>query len=451
MIKSTRSALVLICMFSLILSSCRILKSASINMWTWISGSDTVNHKGSYGTQGSAATSNVPGSRNRAVSWVDSSGNRWLFGGQGYDSNGAAGFLNDLWKFDGSNWTWMSGSDTVNHKGSYGTQGSAATDNVPGARWDAVSWIDSSGNLWLFGGLGYDSNGAAGYLNDLWKFDGSNWTWMSGSDTVNQTGSYGTNGVPGARYGAVSWFDGSNLWLFGGEGYNSSTTGYLNDLWKFSVSGTYWTWVSGSSSVDRTGSYGTSTGTTGVPGSRNRAVSWLDGNGNLWLFGGWGYNSSTTGYLNDLWKFSVSNSTWTWVSGSDTANQSGSYGTEGSSATSNVPGARYGAVSWFDGSYLWLFGGLGYDSNGAASFLNDLWKFDGSNWTWISGSNTVGQYGTYGTEGSSATGNVPGARWGAVSWIDSSGNLWLFGGWGYDSIGTTGTNYYLNDLWYYQP
>ena len=116
-----------------------------------------------------------------------------------------------------------------------------------------------------------------------------------------------------------------------------------------------------------------------------------------------------------------------------------------------MPGARWDAVSWFDGSYLWLFGGLGYDSNGDASFLNDLWKFDGSNWTWISGSNTVGQYGTYGTEGSSATGNVPGARWGAVSWINSSGNLWLFGGWGYDSIGTTGTNYYLNDLWVYQP
>jgi len=35
-----------------------------------------------------------------------------------------------------------------------------------------------------------------------------------------------------------------------------------------------------------------------------------------------------------------------------------------------------------------------------------------------------------------------------VSWSDASGNLWLFGGEGFDSTGTEGT---LNDLWEYQP
>jgi hypothetical protein len=34
------------------------------------------------------------------------------------------------------------------------------------------SWIDSSGNLWLFGGYGYDSTGALGYLNDMWHWWG---------------------------------------------------------------------------------------------------------------------------------------------------------------------------------------------------------------------------------------------------------------------------------------
>ena len=33
-----------------------------------------------------------------------------------------------------------------------------------------AGWVDSSGNLWLFGGLGFDSNGSPGYLNDLWEF-----------------------------------------------------------------------------------------------------------------------------------------------------------------------------------------------------------------------------------------------------------------------------------------
>jgi hypothetical protein len=33
------------------------------------------------------------------------------------------------------------------------------------------SWIDSSGNLWLFGGFGTDSGGLAYVnLNDLWRF-----------------------------------------------------------------------------------------------------------------------------------------------------------------------------------------------------------------------------------------------------------------------------------------
>jgi hypothetical protein len=59
-----------------------------------------------------------------------------------------------------------------------------------------------------------------------------------------------------------------------------------------------------------------------------------------------------------------------------------------------------------------------------------------------------GGLGVYGSQGTAAAGNVPGARYPAVSWTDASGNLWLFGGWGYDSAGTSG---YLNDLWMYKP
>ena len=61
--------------------------------------------------------------------------------------------------------------------------------------------------------------------------------------------------------------------------------------------------------------------------------------------------------------------------------------------------------------------------------LNDLWKFDGKYWTWISGSNDTDQDGNYGQKGVAAATNIPGARVGAVSWIDIINNLWLFGGW----------------------
>ena len=46
----------------------------------------------------------------------------------------------------------------------------ANSDNTPGARSYSVSCIDTSGNLWLFGGAGYDYFGNDGNLNDLWKF-----------------------------------------------------------------------------------------------------------------------------------------------------------------------------------------------------------------------------------------------------------------------------------------
>ncbi len=34
----------------------------------------------------------------------------------------------------------------------------------------AAAWIDHSGHTWLFGGLGNDSTGTFGYLNDLWMY-----------------------------------------------------------------------------------------------------------------------------------------------------------------------------------------------------------------------------------------------------------------------------------------
>jgi Bacterial Ig-like domain (group 3) len=97
--------------------------------------------------------------------------------------------------------------------------------------------------------------------------------------------------------------------------------------------------------------------------------------------------------------------------------------------------------------------------------MNDLWKFNSqtNQWAWMSGSNTQtrgertssgncaisGQHGVFGTLRVPAPGNVPGSRDGEVGWTDKTGNLWLFGGQGFDSsIG--GSLLPLNDLWEYQ-
>jgi len=420
--------------------------------WTWVSGAKTINQTGVYGTKGAANPANVPGAREGSVSWIDASGNLWLFGGYGIDSAGTLGYLNDLWKFDGANWTWVSGANTIDQKGAYGTKGVASSSNVPGARDSSVHWTDASGNLWLFGGYGLDSANVWGYLNDLWKFDGTNWTWVSGANTVNQTGVYGTKGVPsgtnvpGARGYLVSWIDTSgNLWLFGGYGFDSAgTLDFLNDLWKFD--GTNWTWVSGANTHGQAGVYGTKgvPAGTNVPGARVDLVSWIDASGNLWLFGGYGHDSTSWDRLNDLWKFNGTN--WTWVSGANTIDQKGVYGTRGAA---NIPGARENAVSWTDASGdLWLFGGYGYDSAGTEGVLNDLWKFDSTNWTWVSGADIVNQAGVYGAKGTPDPSNVPGARYDSASWTDADGNLWLFGGTRDDA---PGVRHNFNDLWKFDP
>jgi N-acetylneuraminic acid mutarotase len=139
--------------------------------WIWVSGSNVVRQSGVYGVQGVPASGNVPGARESAISWTDAAGNFWLFGGFGYDSAGKMGELNDLWKYSGGQWTWVSGSNLVNPSGAWGVMGTPAPTSVPSARDTAQTWVDPSGNLWLFGGNGTDSTGAQGQLNDLWVYE----------------------------------------------------------------------------------------------------------------------------------------------------------------------------------------------------------------------------------------------------------------------------------------
>jgi N-acetylneuraminic acid mutarotase len=381
--------------------------------WTWIGGSNIGNQKGVYGTLGAFAVGNIPGGRYGTASWTDNNGNFWLFGGYGRDSVGSFGYLNDLWEFNptlGANgeWAWMGGSSTIppgtyGQSGVYGTLGVPAVGNVPGSRVDPESWIDSSGNLWLFGG--YSALGSNGYmLNDLWKFNPSTreWTWISGNSTpptgcasatptidCGWPGVYGTLGVPaagnvpGGRWGAEGWTDqNGNFWLFGGEGYTSaSALTILGDLWEFNTSTQKWAWMGGSNAAGQFGVYG-SQGVPEVgntPGYRVNPVGWTDSNGNFWLFGGFGAAVTSGGYLNDLWEINPSSLEWAWMGGSSTPNSLGVYGSLGVPAAGNMPGERSKAISWTDLSgNFWLFGGYGYVSHGIIGDYNDLWEYQPS-------------------------------------------------------------------------
>ena len=71
-----------------------------------------------------------------------------------------------------------------------------------------------------------------------------------------------------------------------------------------------------------------------------------------------------------------------------------------------------------------------------------------SQWTWMKGDSISGVASIYGTQGIASNSNKPGARHGAVSWTDLSGNLWLFGG-RYNTPSLIDEN--VNDLWKYTP
>ena len=441
------------------------------NLWIWMAGSAAFNVSGVYGTKGTSAPANAPGSRSWGSSWTDASGNHWLFGGFGYGATLAEyGDLNDLWKFhpvDGT-WTWIGGSSSKNAQGSYGTRGVASATNAPGARYLASSSTDAFGNMWLFGGCGIDANGNYDVqFSDLWKYSRETgaWTWVGGSSLKNSKGVYGTMGtpsgdnMPGARCGAGMWTDTSgDLWVFGGSGVDATGVGsLLNDLWKFSVRTSAWTWVGGSNAVLARGVYGTKglASADSTPGARAMASAWADGSGRFWLFGGQGIDSKgSPGALSELWMYDPSTGTWTWVAGSNDVHldSAGIYGTQGVPSTANLPGGRSGASLQLDAlGNVWLFGGWGKDSRGDEMPLNDLWMHDPRTgaWTWVSGSDVYGSPGSYGTKGVPSASNVPGARNGASMWIDASGTIWLLGGSGY---GTTGALFqYLNDLWKYSP
>jgi beta-lactam-binding protein with PASTA domain/N-acetylneuraminic acid mutarotase len=385
--------------------------SPTTGLWTWMSGSKTANASGTYGTQGTATNSNVPGARTGSATWTDASGALWLFGGTGFDSQGTQDLLNDLWKYDTNahQWTWVSGYNVVDDVGVYGTLGVAAPANVPSGRIVASTWLDKSGNLWLFGGNNccmlvgniyefYD-------LNDVWRFNPTSgeWTWIAGSQSPNAAGVFGTRGVadsantPQARHGAQAWTDAAgSFWLFGGQDtiYSAATsfsgTTYLfNDLWKYDTAINQWTWVGGPQTPNGLGSYGTQgvAAASNLPGARAAAANWTDLSGEFWLLGGTGYDSANTSpnVQNDVWKFDSAANEWTWVSGAnaDGGGDPGLFQVQGLLAAGNSPGARGEAMSWTDASGFWLYGGYGATllPPGATSYsivargTNELWHF----------------------------------------------------------------------------
>lgn len=416
--------------------------------WTWISGSSTPNQSGNFGTKGVPAPTNQPPSLYESAEWTDLNGNFWLYGGSDGVISGYAG----LWRYDVNTgiWTWMSGSSSFGIPGSYGVKGVPSPTNFPGSRlFAAASWIDTNGDLWLFGGTGMDPTTASlGLMNDLWRYNiaTNEWTWMSGQSAIGSPGNFGTLQVPAPTNeprsrseSAARWIDNSgNLWIFSG---NHSPLD-IDDMWRYDIATNQWTWMSGQS----TGTVPPNHGTLGVssptntPGGRYAYTNWVDKQGNFWLFGGASFISSN--FFTDMWKYDPITNLWTWMAGSSTSFIQSTF-TQKCVPGNGIPGSTWeNRACWTDAcGRFWMFGGadLGYTS------LNTLWMFDPITlqFTWVSGSLASNPTGVFGTQNIPSTANIPPGLNGSNAFKSLNGDLWLFGGF-------DGSFNCYNTLWKYQ-
>ncbi len=371
------------------------------NMWTWMSGSNVSGTVPSWGTKGIPSTSNLPGVRLLApASWTDHNGKFWMFGG---GNTAGSYFYNDMWKYDPvtNQWTWMNGTNTTNATGVYGTKGVFAPANTPGGKVETDCAVtDSHGKLWLFGGQGIDSTGFVWrHSNELWAFDPNTnqWAFMGGNKLGDQKGVYGTMGTaaatnwPGCRQIHLGWIDSKDqIWFWGGRGYDATgAINPLNDMWMYSTTTGLWTWMSGTSAsvANPVGNYGTQCvpAASNIPCQRIEArAHWTDNCDNLWMLGGSFYDGIIGQEdRNDLWRYNTKTNLWTWVSGDNTTNTTGVYGTKGVASTANKPEAMEGANAFYLlGDGLWLCGGANWHDHGTGLFHSpsyynhfEVWKY----------------------------------------------------------------------------
>jgi hypothetical protein len=157
------------------------------------------------GTAWTQEKNNLPSSRSHAAMWYDPVMKKTvIYGGIGQRStNDAIERFSDMWSFDGNGWTQMT-----------------SVTNTPGQRYGSQVSVDPTSNsVYLFGGLKLIIDNAKQsqvYQNDLWKWDGTQWTQLA------------TNAVPPERENGGMAFDpisGDTVLFAGYAGF------YRSDLW----------------------------------------------------------------------------------------------------------------------------------------------------------------------------------------------------------------------------
>ncbi|MCR9246701.1 MAG: hypothetical protein NXI31_16835 [bacterium] len=277
---------------------------------------------------------------------VTDGGSMYLFGGK----PGPTSELNDMWQFDGANWTDIT----------------PTAGPLPQTRHFYAGTYDTSRGVYvLFGGRSGSTN-----LGDTWEFDGTSWTQLSPATS------------PSARRWASMAYDAVQgvCILFGGNG----AAGYNNETWSWN--GTNWTRLTPTTS----------------PSIRGRGrLSFDITRGEMLYYGG----RNTAGALGDTWIWDGSD----WRQVTTTTTGPGSLGVQGLFA--------YGATYDLVRDRHVVFGGTR-----TGGTLAGCWEFDGTDWEQRNGG--------------------PPSRTGcSLAFIPGLGKTFLFGG-----FSTT----QLVDTWEYQ-
>lgn len=227
----------------------------------------------------------------------------YLFGGQGQDKT----YYNDMWRFQGQQWTQC-----------------PIQQQAPTARKGAATWLGHDGNLYVFGGIGYQ-DGALDYLNDLWCFSIKSQTWAQIS---------ATDITPIPRLESQVWQDNwGDVYMYGGLG----ASGNLADFWRFSTRTMTWkTLPSG-------------------PAPCYGAVTWISQN-HLFFCGGIGQAG--------FWTFNTTTVQWQML---DTP-----------------PIASYGAVGWTSATQVHMWSGLSLQAQGNMVCQQEVWSYDSEHNAWSS-------------------------------------------------------------------
>ncbi len=184
----------------------------------------------------------------------------------------AAGASNDLWVFDYSDSKWEK----------------KLQEYKPSARYyHSLSPIYGTDKILLFGGAAPGENNSYN-CNDTWIYDLSENKWTNKKPIDRPKNRI--NHDMAAIYGT------DKVLLAGGYFSNGSNSYYCNDSWIYDLSNNSWTKIISTSNL----SY-----------RRDFALSSIDGDDKVILFGGYYYDGNKTYYFNDTWIFDLSKNDWT--------------------------------------------------------------------------------------------------------------------------------------------